>query len=102
LWNYEAWIVNQNIDRGTRTGKFDLDYASTLSADAIPTLIARRSELGPAVAAEIEKKISCGRAEPRRWFQWNRSSDQLRHALLTAHPEQCPPGQSPIWQRYRD
>jgi Domain of unknown function (DUF4173) len=103
LWNFEGWIVNQNIDRGVRTGKFDLDYASTLSADAIPTLIARRSELGPTIAAEVEKKISCSaRVESRRWFEWNRSAEKLHQALVTAHPGACPEGQSPTWPRYYD
>jgi hypothetical protein len=103
LWNFEGWIINQNIDRGVRTGKFDLAYATTLSADAIPTLIARRAELGPAVAAEVEKLVTCSsRVESRRWFEWNRSSEEMRRALATVRPVGCPAGQSPTWPRYDD
>jgi hypothetical protein len=103
LWNFEGWIINQNIDRGARTGKFDLAYATTLSTDAIPTLIARRAELGPAVAADVEKLVTCStRIESRRWFEWNRSAEQMRRALATVRPVGCPAGQSLAWPRHDD
>jgi uncharacterized protein DUF4153 len=103
LSNYEGWIVNQNIDRGARTGKFDLVYASTLSADAIPTLIARRSELGPTMSAAVDSAVHCSaRVKTRRWFEWNRSANKLRQALVAVHPAACPAGQSPAWPREID
>lgn len=99
LWNHEAWIVNRNIDRGVATGKFDLSYASRLSADAIPTLISRRAELGPGVANAVVGAIRCDRngANERRWFEWNQSANNLRQALRSLHPEPCPAGQGLYW-----
>ena len=103
LWNHEAWIVNRNIDRARSTGKFDLAYASTLSADAIPSLIARRRELGATVAGQVEATVRCvpGNGE-RRWFEWNRSANEQRAALASIHPASCPAGQSLAWPRPRD
>jgi hypothetical protein len=102
LWNHEAWIVNKNIDRAVQTGKFDFDYARRLS-DAIPTLIARRREMGPAQAANVEGAVLCApRASDRRWFEWNRSARARQQALLTVHPAACPAGESLYWNRRAD
>ncbi len=103
FWNYEAWIVNRNIDRGVESGKFDLDYARRLSSDAIPTLVARRRELGPEAAASIEKSIVCTRGSTsRRWFEWNRRAEAQQDALLRVHPDPCPQGESLRWWRHVD
>ncbi len=103
FWNYEAWIVNRNIDRGVESGKFDLDYARRLSSDAIPTLVARRRELGPQAAGSIEKSIVCTRGSTsRRWFEWNRRAEAQQDALLRAHPDPCPQGESLRWWRHVD
>jgi signal transduction histidine kinase len=37
--NPDAWIAQRNIDRFEETGKLDWSYLSSLSADAIPTLL---------------------------------------------------------------
>ena len=34
--NPDAWIARQNIERYEATGKLDVDYLPTLSADAVP------------------------------------------------------------------
>ncbi|HEY3113637.1 MAG TPA: DUF4173 domain-containing protein [Gemmatimonadaceae bacterium] len=103
FWNYEAWIVNRNIDRAVESGKFDLDYARRLSGDPIPALVSRRRELGPELAANIEASIVCAPgSRNRRWFEWNRSADARREALLRAHPDACPNGESLRWRRHAD
>jgi hypothetical protein len=103
FWNHEAWIVNKNIDRAAQTGKFDLAYARRLSGDAVPTLIARRRELGPAQAANVEDAVRCAPgATDRRWFEWNRSARARQQALLTVHPTACPDGESLHWIRNAD
>jgi hypothetical protein len=89
FWNYEAWIVNRNIDRATQNGKFDLDYAMRLSKDALPTLISRRSEI-PAETRELAQAwLSCvPLPAERRWFEWNRSvraADRALRAAKAAH-----------------
>jgi hypothetical protein len=102
LWNHEAWVVNKNIDRAVETGKFDFDYARRLS-DAVPTLIARRRELGPAHAANIEGAVICAPGiKERRWFEWNRSVSARQQALLTVHPTACEAGTSLYWIRRGD
>jgi len=102
FWNHEAWIVNKNIDRAVETGKFDFAYARRLSSDAIPTLIARRRELGP-VYSEVEAAVLCApRARGRRWFEWNRSEREKDQALKSVHPTACPAGESLSWNRLAD
>jgi hypothetical protein len=103
FWNFEAWIVNRNVDRAAQTGKFDLEYARRLSGDAIPTLITRRHELGPTNAANVEGSVHCaaGNTE-RRWFEWNRGADATREAFRSVHPQPCPAGQALRWSRYSD
>jgi two-component system sensor histidine kinase BaeS len=103
FWNFEAWIVNRNVDRAAQTGKFDLEYARRLSGDAIPTLISRRRELGPTNAANVEGSVHCaaGTTE-RRWFEWNRGADATREAFRSVHPQPCPAGQALRWSRYSD
>jgi Domain of unknown function (DUF4173) len=74
FWNYEAWIVNRNIDRSHISGKFDAYYALRLSRDAMPTLIDRRSELPTAEQSIVEGWLGCTQPPAhRRWFEWNRS-----------------------------
>ncbi len=96
FWNYEAWIVNRNIDRAAQNGKFDLDYAVRLSRDAIPTLISRRAEVPPEARAGVEAWLSCvPLPAERRWFEWNRSvraTDRAlrsENALRSANQARC-------------
>jgi hypothetical protein len=85
FWNFEAWIVNRNIDRATQNGKFDLDYAMSLSKDAIPTLISRRSEIPTEKRDLAEAWLSCvPLPAERRWFEWNRSVRATDRALRAA------------------
>ena len=99
FWNYEAWIVNQNIDRVAQSGKFDWDYVNRLSRDAIPTLVSRRAELPPDARAGIEARLACARLPAeRRWFEWNRSVRAADRALRSWNRAPCvrtPPPQIP-------
>jgi hypothetical protein len=99
FWNYEAWIVNQNIDRVAQSGKFDWDYVNRLSRDAIPTLVSRRAELPPEARAGIEARLACARLPAeRRWFEWNRSVRAADRALRSWNRAPCvrtPPPQMP-------
>ena len=80
FWNYEAWIVNKNLDRAMQTGKFDAFYATRLSSDAVPTLVARRNELPAPERAAVENFLACARSHERdQWFEYNR---RLRAATL--------------------
>jgi Domain of unknown function (DUF4173) len=98
FWNYEAWIVNQNIDRVAQSGKFDWDYTNRLSRDAIPTLVSRRAELPPDARAGIEARLACARLPAeRRWFEWNQSVHAADRALRSWKRAPCvrtPPPQT--------
>ena len=103
FWNFEAWIVNRNVDRAVQTGKFDLAYARRLSGDAIPTLISRRGELGPTESTNVEAAVRCRRGtSERRWFEWNRGANAKREALRSVHPQPCPAGEVLFWARRAD
>lgn len=39
--NPDAWVAGRNLDRYDATGRIDLDYLQTLSADAAPTIVDR-------------------------------------------------------------
>ena len=100
FWNHEAWIVNRNIDRAVQTGKFDFDYARRLSGDALPTLIARSRELGPAQAEVVAAVVCWPGTLDIRWFEWNRSERAQRRAFTAVHPSACPAGQFLIWRPF--
>jgi uncharacterized protein DUF4153 len=90
FWNYEAWIVNQNIDRAAESGKFDAHYSSRLSRDAIPALVSRRAELPADARAIIEARLACARLPAeRRWFEWNRSVRAADRALRSWDRSPC-------------
>jgi hypothetical protein len=95
FWNFEAWIVNENIDRARTTGKFDAVYASRLSSDALPTLVARRGEIPLPVQDTLDTMFAC-KQQPgaRRWFEWNRSVNAAAEALRSWRRPPCP-GRTP-------
>jgi hypothetical protein len=99
FWNYEAWIIDRNIDRAAQSGKFDLSYARKLSPDAAPTLIARRREIGSIVGDSVELSLTCRKAtETRSWFEWNKAADEADNALKSV-TAQCPAGARLSWAR---
>jgi len=94
FWNYDAWIINRNIDRAAQSGKFDLAYARTLSPDGTPTLIARRREIAPIVGDTLELSLKCIRpAKHRRWFEWNKAAAAADGALMSVTTVPCPAGE---------
>ncbi len=100
FWNYDAWIINRNIDRAAQSGKFDLSYARRLSADGAPTLIARRREIGSIVGDSVELSLKCGKAaNHRRWFEWNKAADAADSALKSMTTVPCPAGELVSWSR---
>jgi hypothetical protein len=91
FWNFEAWIVDRNIDRAARTGKFDAEYARQLSGDAIPTLVERRAEIPLAQRDSIMIQLGCERLSgDLRWFEWNRSVSAADRALRSVERPPCP------------
>jgi len=92
LWNFEAWIANRNIDRAVTTGKFDARYTRQLSRDAVPTLVARLTEIPVAQRDSIMIRLGCTKlAGDRSWFEWNRSVAAADRALRSLERPPCPP-----------
>jgi hypothetical protein len=90
FWNFEAWVVNRNIDRSHASGKFDANYATRLSRNAVPALIDRRRELPPAEQAIVEGWLGCVQPPaPRRWFEWNRSVAATARAMAGLQRVPC-------------
>jgi hypothetical protein len=90
-WNDQAWIANRNIDRIHATGKFDANYAASLSLDAFPALASRKDELAPADWATIRDRAVCKSIiGPFQWYEWN----PLRSAAKTAKDALHLPGSS--------
>jgi len=90
FWNYEAWIVNRNVDRAAQSGKFDGVYAGRLSMDAMPTLISRRAQLPADARVIVEARLACVRLPAeRRWFEWNRSASAADRALRSWDRPPC-------------
>lgn len=91
FWNYEAWILNRNIDRAMVTGKFDSAYARRLSLDALPTLVERRSDLPTGERQSVEEWLACTPPPaPRRWFEANQRIEAARQAMLRTPNAQLP------------
>jgi Domain of unknown function (DUF4173) len=90
FWNYEAWIVNKNVDRVVASGRFDPQYLSRLSQDATPALVKRVSEIPQPERDTLVARLACRRVPaPRRWFEWNRSISAATAALSGWNHEPC-------------
>jgi hypothetical protein len=92
FWNHEAWIANRNIDRAVQSGKFDGAYATRLSRDAVPTLLARRAEIPVVERTLLEGRLGCVRPSgQRRWFEFNLRAREADIALKNASLPPCQP-----------
>jgi len=90
FWNYEAWIVNKNVDRAALTGKFDAHYVRELSRDALPALVRRRAEIPQPQRDTVELRLACAPLPAERsWFEWNRSVNAAAGALRTWERPPC-------------
>ena len=59
--NPDAWVAQRNLDRYAATGKLDLDYLQTLSADAAPVIV---EELDPEVAGCVLQLLPMNELRP--------------------------------------
>src|SRR5947209_1635135 len=96
FWNFQAWIVNRNVDRLASGAQFDASYLSRLSANAIPALIERLPEIPQPQRDTVERRIACRRLPSNeRWFEWNRSVSAARSAMANWKGPTCPPKVQP-------
>ena len=73
-------IARVNISRASFGAEYDGRYLSTLSADAVPTLISRLPELPQAERCRVETMLAKRWTGPRKggWRTWNVSDARAR------------------------
>lgn len=84
--NPDALIVRVNAERASAGRGFDVDYATSLSADAVPALVAALPTLSEtdrrAVMDQLHKSWPLSQSsEPAGWRSWNWSRRQARNAM---------------------
>jgi hypothetical protein len=79
LVNPDAWIARHNIDRFQATGKVDVRFLSTLSADAVPELMRLPGDVRACV-------LPSGSVNHDDWLAWNLGRDRARTALRGTNP----------------
>lgn len=90
FWNYEAWIVNKNVDRQIATGRFDPAYFNQLSLDAIPAIVKRLPAIPQADHDVVAAVLACKRIPaPLPWYEWNRSVSAARAAVQNWRHDSC-------------
>ncbi len=83
-WNDQAWIMDRNIDRVRTNGKFDVQYAASLSDDAFPTVVRRKDELPPSAWEELKDRAACKPLRgPFHWYEWNSARAAAQRARET-------------------
>ena len=81
-WNYEGWIVRENLERARAGKELDLAYLTSLSPAAIPALVEGRGQLNAIERATLDHKLACTRIpEPADWYEWNYRMEKARGAL---------------------
>jgi hypothetical protein len=79
--NPDAYIADHNIDRFERTGRIDVNYLSSLSADAVPALDRLTGSRRSCALEDISVRLQPD--EP--WYQYNAARQRAR-AVLAARP----------------
>jgi hypothetical protein len=93
LLDPEAFIADRNIARAERGHELDASELASLSADAVPAIVAALPELDPSIRSVVEVRLSCLREELRRgverfgWASFNVARDI---ALEQLHPLALP------------
>ena len=84
--NPDALIARVNARRAAQGLRYDAGYASFLSADAVPALIAALPSLAPSDRAQVARALLDRWASPRPsgWRSWNYSRSRAR-AIVTRH-----------------
>ncbi len=77
----DAFIADKNVERFERTGKIDVQYLSTLTADAVPGLNRLPEPKRSCALQDIAMSVESD--EP--WYQYNRARERAR-AILDARP----------------
>jgi hypothetical protein len=79
--NPDAYIAERNVDRFERTGRIDVDYLATLSADAVPALLRLPADLRDCALDDIDRRLKQS-SDP--WFDTNTARNDARSQLAGA------------------
>lgn len=79
----DQFIADRNIDRYAATGKIDVLYLSSLSADAVPALDRLPADLRACALAEIADDLA---NSPDTWNAWNLARSRARELLAERPP----------------
>ena len=82
--NPDRFIADQNVTRYEETGRIDLDYLSSISADAVPALYRLPAELQPCVLGHIARDLTAN--GPDSWNEWNLGRAEARRLLADYEP----------------
>ncbi len=81
-WNYEAWIVRENVIRASGGAELDVNYLSRLSVAAVPALLEARKTMSAQQQAALDKSLACRRvAASSHWYEWNLRRENAALAL---------------------
>jgi hypothetical protein len=89
--NPDAFVARQNVTRFDTTGRIDVYYLRTLSADAVPALQKLPEPYRSCALAGITERLTGARSDT--WFEWNLDR-QIARDQLHEHPAApiiCPP-----------
>jgi hypothetical protein len=78
----DALVASRNVARYLETGKIDVVYLRTLSADAVPALTELPDRLEACVLEEHRREL----ARPEPWHSWNFGRERARDVLRTVGP----------------
>jgi two-component system sensor histidine kinase BaeS len=87
LFNTDAWIVRENVNRYVTSGQLDLKYLETqLSDDAIPALVESAPRLHEPERGELMRFLRSTGAERSarhelEWYAWNYRAHKSAEAL---------------------
>lgn len=82
FWNYESWIVGENLERARNGAELDLNYLNKLSLAAVPALIEGRSELSAPDRATLDAMLRCRKVnDAPHWYEWNLRRERARQVL---------------------
>lgn len=84
--NPDAYIAERNVDRFERTGRIDMEYLATLSADAVPALLRLPADFRDCALDGIDGHLQKS-SDP--WFDTNTSRNRARSLLAGAGLSSC-------------
>ncbi|HEU5472625.1 MAG TPA: DUF4173 domain-containing protein [Actinophytocola sp.] len=83
--NPEGYVAERNIARYEHTGKIDLDYLATLSADATPELARLPDPARSCVLVRVRARLTA--QDP--WHTWNLARATARDLITDAYLRPC-------------